>query len=184
MKVGGAAAAGPGRGELARRRRAAGRLAAARAGSSGGLHGCAAGGTIAVARSSRSLRECGRRRRGDGWRRGGRTAERGGKRGRGRGGEGEERGEYGTRGLSSASRPSSAGVGFPEWERGLKAQLPARVTTKNKHNIDNWGKDLARYNPTNPAPQPGAASLLEPDRSGLALPGKLLAAKKTSPFSK
>lgn len=51
--VGRAAAAGLGRGELARRRQAAGRLAAARADSSGGLHGCAAGGTIAVA--SRSL---------------------------------------------------------------------------------------------------------------------------------
>ena len=104
-------------------------------------------------------------------------------------GAGEGRGGGGKRGVRNEGplqrpRPSSAGVGVPEWERGLKAQLPARVTTKNKHNIDNWGKDLARYNPTNPAPQPGAASLLEPDRSGLALPGKLLAAKKTSPFSK
>ncbi|CAO2622894.1 hypothetical protein LEMLEM_LOCUS17636, partial [Lemmus lemmus] len=61
-EVGGAAAAGPGRAELARRQRAAGRLAAARAGSSGGLHGCAAGGTISVARSllsrSRSAAGC------------------------------------------------------------------------------------------------------------------------------
>lgn len=72
------------------------------------------------------------------------------------------------RGLSGASRPSSAGVGFPEWERSLKAQLPAPVTTKNKHNINNWGK-----NPpiNNPAAQPSAASLLEPDHSGRALLG-------------
>lgn len=52
------------------------------------------------------------------------------------------------RGLSGASRPSSAGVSFPEWERGLKAQLLARVTTKNKHKIDNWGKNLPRHNPS------------------------------------
>lgn len=48
------------------------------------------------------------------------------------------------RGLSGASRPSSAGVGFPEWERSLKAQLPAPVTTKNKHNINNWGKKISQ----------------------------------------
>jgi hypothetical protein len=105
-EVGGAAAAGPGRGELARRQRAADRLAAARAGSSGGLHGCAAGGTISVARSSlsrsRSAAGCevtdcaeaaGRPRRGGEGRRGG------------GGGRREERGECRTRGWGGEPLP-------------------------------------------------------------------------------
>lgn len=78
--------------------------------------------------------------------------------GEGRGGKKIE--ERRMRGLSGASRPSSAGVSFPEWERGLKAQLPARVTTKNKHKIDNWGKNLPRHNPSAQPPSPALPRFL------------------------
>lgn len=98
--AGGAATAGPSRGELARRRRAAGRLAAARGGSSGGLHGCAAGGTIALARSplSRSRSAAGGEVTDGGEAAG--QPRRGGEKGRG---EGEEwgRGGEGKRGVQN-----------------------------------------------------------------------------------
>lgn len=90
-EVSGEAEARLGRGELAHRRRAAGRLTVARAGSSGRLHVCATGGTIAVARSSlsRSRSAAGGEvtdgREAAGWPRRGRE-ERGGE----RGGEGKK----------------------------------------------------------------------------------------------
>lgn len=103
--------------------------------------------------------------------------------GAGEGEEGEERGERRMRGLSGASRPSSAGVGFPEWERGLKAQLPARVTTKNKHKIDNWGKNLPRLKRASQPPSLALPHFLNLTiQTGLCR--ELLGAKRASQFPK